>query len=142
MLKKKLYRRGLARLVAGLFSVQLLVAGLCLMMPQAHAMPMVKAAHSIPDSMDKTGHCTPAMTATQMGHDSEHFSCTHCNQPDSFSQNISAPVQLDLAMLPDLPAAPGVSDWISRSISLFSRTPTGPPRSSSLLYQTTQRILI
>ena len=141
MLKKKLYRRGLSRLVAGLFSVQLLVAGLCLMMPQAHAMPMVKAAHSIPDSMDKTGHCTPAMTAT-MRHGAGHTACTHCDQPDSFLQNASTPIQLDLAMLPDLLAAPGASGWISRSISLFSRTPTGPPRSSSLLYQTTQRILI
>jgi hypothetical protein len=128
--------------MVGLFVVQFFAAGFCLMMPLAHAMPMAKVTHSMSDmTMDNAEHCTQAM-GTQMSHGTGHFSCTHCDHPDSFLQNVSAPVQPDLAMLPDLLAAPKASGWISQSISIFSRTPTGPPRTSSLLYQTTQRILI
>jgi len=141
MLKKKLHRRGLSRLFAGLFAVQLLAAGFCLMMPQAHAMPMAKAAHSMSDSMDKTGHCTPA-GESQVNHGTGHAACTHCDQPDSFLQHASAPIQPDLVILPDLPAAPGVADRIIQSIAIFSRTPTGPPRSSSLLYRISPRIRV
>ncbi len=141
MLKRKLYRRALSRLIAGLFAVQFIAAGFCLMMPQAHAMPMAKVAHSMSDTMDKAEHCTQPME-TQMSHDTGHSSCTHCDQPDSFLQNASAPVQLDLDMQPDLLAAPKVSDWVSQTVSLFSRTPTGPPRSSSLLYRISPRILV
>jgi len=107
------------------------------MMPQAHAMPMVEAAHA----MAADEHCTQPME-TRMSHDAEHATCTHCDQPDSLLQNAAAPVQPDLDLLPDLPAAPTVSAWISQSISLFSRTPTGPPRSSSLLYYISPRIRV
>ncbi len=141
MLNRKLIRRALSRLITGLFAVQLIAAGLCLMMPQAHAMPMVNTVHSISDSMANTGHCTQPME-THMSQDMEYSSCTHCDQPDSFLKKASTPVQLDIEMLPDLLAAPNVSEWISPSVSLFSRTPTGSPRTSSFLYQTTQRILI
>ena len=141
MLKFKLYRRALSRLFAGIFAVQLFAAGFCMMMPRAHAMPMIKAAHSMSDSMANTEHCTDSMK-TQMSHNAEHSSCTHCDQPDSFLQNASAPVQSDIVMLPDLLPAPTVSDWSKQSVSLFSRTPTGPPRSSSLLYHISPRILV
>lgn len=141
MLKRKLFRRALSRLISGLFAVQLIAAGFCLMMPQAHAMPMVKAAHSMSDSMTNTEHCKQPMEA-QMGQDAEHSSCTHCDQPDSFLQNVSTPIQLDLEMQADLLPAPIASDWISQTVSLFSRTPTGPPRSSSLLYHISPRILV
>jgi hypothetical protein len=141
MLKVKLHRRALSRLITGLFAVQLFAAGFCLMMPQAHAMPMVKAAHSMSDSMTDTEHCTQPMES-QMSHDAEHSSCTHCDQPDSFLQNASAPIQLDLEMQADLLPAPSALEWISQSVSLFSRTPTGPPRSSSLLYHISLRILV
>ena len=141
MLKYKLHRRALSRLFDGLFAVQLFAAGFCLMIPQAHAMPMLKAAHSMSDSMADAEHCTQPMES-QMSHDAEHSSCTHCDQPDSFLQNASAPVQLDLEILPDLLAAPNIAEWTKQSISLFSRTPTGPPRSSSLLYHISPRILV
>lgn len=137
MLKFKLHRRALSRLFAGLFAVQLFAAGFCLMMPQVHAMPMLKATHSMADAE----HCTQPMEA-RMSHDADHASCTHCDQPDSFLQNASAPVQPDLETLPDLPAAPAIVEQSSRSVSFFARTPTGPPRSSSLLYHISPRILV
>ena len=141
MLKYKLHRRALSRLVAGLFTVQLFAAGFCLMMPQAHAMPMVKAVHSMSDSMVNAEHCKQPMEA-QVGQDAEHSPYTHCDQLDSFLQNVSAPIQPDFDIHPDLLAAPEVSDWVSQTVSLFSRTPTGPPRSSSLLYRISPRILV
>jgi hypothetical protein len=141
MLRRILHAHVLSRLMVGLFVVQFFAAGFCLMMPQAHATPMVKVAHSMPDTMDKTEHCTQPME-TQMSHDTGYFSCMHCEHPDSFLQNVSAPVQLDLAMLPDLLAVPKASDWISRGISLYSQTPSGLTRSSSLIYSTTLRIRI
>jgi hypothetical protein len=141
MLKRKLFRRALSRLISGLFAVQLIAAGFCLMMPQAHAMPMAQASHSMSASMADDNHCKQSMEA-QMGQDAEHSPCTHCDQLDSFLQNASAPIQLDIDMQADLLPVPTASDWISQSISLFSRTPTGPPRSSSLLYHISPRILI
>jgi hypothetical protein len=134
-------RRAFSRLISGLFAVQLIAAGFCLMMPQAHAMQMVKTAHSMSDTMANAEHCAQAMEA-QMSHDAERASCTHCDQPDSFLQNVSAPVQLDIDMQADLLPVPIASDWVSQTISLFSRTPTGPPRSSSLLYHISPRILV
>jgi len=142
MLNKKSHRRALSRLISGLFAVQLIAAGLCVMMPLAHAMPMVKAAHStMSDSMVNADHCKQPMEA-QMGQNAEHSPYTHCDQLDSFLQNVSAPVQLDFQVQADLLPAPTASDWISQSTALFSRTPTGPPRSSSLLYHISPRILV
>ena len=141
MLKKKLVRRAVSRLISGLFAVQLIAAGFCLMMPQAHAMPMAQASHSMSDSMISAEHCKQTME-TQVDHGMEHSACSHCDQLDSFLQNASAPIQLDLDMQADLLPAPIASDWISQSITLFSRTPTGPPRSSSLLYHISPRILV
>jgi hypothetical protein len=141
MLKRKLFRRALSRLISGLFAVQLIAAGFCLMMPQAHAMPMVQASHTMADSMISAEHCKQPMEA-QMGQEAEHSPCPHCDQLDSFLQNVSAPAQLDIDMQADLLPVPTASDWISPSISLFSRTPTGPPRSSSLLYHISLRILV
>jgi hypothetical protein len=141
MLKKKLFRRALSRLVSGLFAVQVIAAGFCLMMPQAHAMPMAQASHSMADSMINAEHCEQSME-TQMDHGMEHSACSHCDQPDSFLLNVSAPIQLDIDMQADLLPVPRASDWVSQSIAFFSRTPTGPPRSSSLLYHISPRILV
>jgi hypothetical protein len=141
MLRRKLHYRALSRLVAGLFAVQLLAAGFCLIMPQAHAMPIANAADSACDKMEVAEHCTPSVQ-TGMSHDAGDASCSLCDQPDLVMQSISVPAEIDLVMLLYSTAANDLFDWVIRSISLFSRTPDGPPKSSALLYLISPRIRV
>jgi hypothetical protein len=141
MLRGILHTHLLSRLIAGLFVVQFFAAGFCLMMPLAHAMPMVKVTYLMSDAMNDAESCTQAQAMdTEMNHSATHVSCTHCDQPDSFMQK--APVQMDFVLQPDLSAVPKRTEWISQPATFYSLMPTGPSSSSSLIYSTTQRIRI
>jgi len=149
MLMRKLHMRGasrsMARLMSVLFAVQIVVGGFCLMSADVHAMPQAMA------SVDMQAHCAKQALSDadhQQSDDqqrSDHHSdnCYHCDQPDQLSTasgSFSAPVAL---LLPDMVAQPAAPLLHSVKTGLFSaRTPTGPPRSSSLLYRQTQRIRV
>jgi len=138
LLRYKLYYRRLSCLMAGLFAMQILVGAFCLLTTEAHAMPMVQ--HAVADQMDT--HCAKAAPLHQQHLPTHSGACYHCDQPDELS-NTSFSSLLHIAIL-----LPGIiSDHALQSSShvsrlYFSRTPTGPPRSSTLLYTTSPRIRI
>jgi len=131
--------RAVARLMAMLFAVQIMVGGFCLLTADAHEMPQ-----SV-QSQNAGAHCAKSVhTDASHEHGSNHSgNCYHCDQPDQLSSANAisiAPVMLVLADIITMPSAPQFS---IAAIGLFSsRTPTGPPRSSSLLYTQTQRIRV
>jgi len=131
----------LSRLIAGLFALQLIGTGFCLLTPDAHAMPAAYAAMKHDMHMATTDeHC-----AQPVDHGEEHgASCAHCLQPqvDLSAKHNQAPSQTALALLPDFLAADQTASIDSHAVLLSSRTPTGPPRSSSLIYDITQRIRV
>jgi len=70
--------------------------------------------------------------------------CYHCDQPAQLSNASHTSVVSATLVLSDvvsLPTAPLLNNEATSGL-LSARTPTGPPRSSSLLYTTSQRILI
>jgi len=147
MLTRKLHIRGFfpvtTRLMAALFAVQMMVGGFCLMSPELHAMPQAMAA------VDIQAHCNGSVAEQAHPvldhHSGDHHSsnCYHCDQPDLLSVShaaFSAPLAL---LLPDTLMQPAALQPYSIKTGLYStRTPTGPPRSSSLLYNQTQRIRV
>jgi len=129
--------RKLARLFAGAFAVQVIAAGACLMVPEAHAMPMDGNAAVM-------AHCTDMEMASDHAMPMQHgdkSACPHCNQPDSITPAHLAFDHLP-AMVAILVAAPQLPVAEAADPAFTLRTPTGPPRSASLIYQTTQRIRI
>ncbi len=133
------FSRSMTRLVAVMFAVQIVVGGFCLLTAEAHAMPQ-----SV-QTTDVDGHCAKS-THVSLNHEhgSDHSgNCYHCDQPDELSTSVftsMAPIALVLSDFISLPVTPQPA---SAATGMFStRTPTGPPRSSSLLYTITQRIRI
>ena len=157
MLGRHLHIRGvsrsMARLMAVLFAVQIVVGGFCLMTADVHAMPQAMA------SVDMQANCARLAPASanhglhldRLGYfdHSDHHSgnhsdnCYHCDQPDELS-NVSASFSAPIALLlPDVISFPAEPLLYGVKTELLStRMPTGPPRSSSLLYTQTQRILV
>ncbi|MDX8390976.1 MAG: hypothetical protein R8K53_00150 [Mariprofundaceae bacterium] len=135
--------RGLSRFLAGVFAVQLVLTGFCLLSNDAHAMPMAQIKVMQAGDMidDVAAHCGKAVN-----HDEQHHSdaCFHCDEQTLFMKSASsdAPafspllIFVVLSILPEIQAVNTVGE-----AALF-RTPTGPPRSSSLLYTTSQRIRV
>lgn len=146
MFLRKQQTRFVSRLVAGLFAVQIVVTGFCLLTSQAHAMPagQMSASH-ITDSMkaEMAEHCSKSMQGG--GHDagsSNSDGCFHCDEPDQFVKVGTAdlaPVSIVLTLLVMLPQT---LDWTVRTELSDTHTPTGPPNSSSILFTTTQRIRV
>jgi len=150
MLRHYLHIRGLSRLMSVLFAVQIMVGGFCLLTSEANAMPM--------SAQEMHAHCgMSADVSTQSvadgaavgyfavdQHAQDHNNnCYHCDQPDQLSSSNSASVVLMLLVLTDDLSLPAAVAFDSSATGLLStRTPTGPPRSASLLYTTSQRILI
>jgi len=139
MLTRKLHTRGLSRLMAVMFAVQIMVGGFCLLTAEAHAMAAPV------QTMNVDGHCAKSTHAgTSHEHNPDHSgNCYHCDQPDELSNSAFpsvAPIALVLTDVISLPAMPQLQNQATGL--LYSRTPTGPPRSSTLLYTTTQRIRV
>lgn len=138
MLTRRFHIRGLSRLMVALFAMQIVVGGLCLLTPEAHAMPQFV------QTMDTNGNCAKPIHENQVSHDQDHSdACYHCDQPDELSNASQVSVTSVTLALPDVISLPTAPLFSSDATGLFStRAPTGPPRSSSLLYTTSQRILI
>lgn len=143
---RKQTNRLLSRLVAGLFAVQIVVTGFCLLSSHAHAMPMHQMSssslsHTMMTGMDgacgKSAHMDGEHNGT-----SHSGGCFHCDEPDQFVKAAPVdvtPVSVILACVALMQSDmnPGVSEMpVGVSLS------TGPPRSSSLLFTTTRRIRV
>ena len=125
----------------GLFAVQVLAAGFCLLTPDTHAANAHPADMQMPMSADMMTHCDNA-AKTETNHASHDGACAHCDQPDELIQSKTSTFNIDFD-LPVLQVVSVATDLPApASIDLAVRTPTGPPRSSSLIYTTTQRIRI
>jgi len=144
MLMRKQHIRGVSRsmtrLMAVLFAVQIVVGGFCLLTAEAH-----EASQSVASTMQVNGHCAkPMHVSANHKQDSDHSgNCYHCDQPDELSNaafTSMVPVVLVLSNVIISPVAPPFSRVATGLLS--TRTPTGPPRSSSLLYTQTQRIRV
>jgi len=139
MLTHALHIQKLSRLMAMLFAAQIIVGGFCLLPAEAHAM-----SQSV-STMAVHGHCAKSMQNTaNHDQDSDHSgNCYHCDQPDELSSSAftsAMPMLLVLSDFISLPVAPQINGAATGLLS--TRTPTGPPRSSSLLYTITQRIRV
>ena len=140
MLTRKLHIRGFSRLMTVMFAVQMVVGGFCLLTAEAHTMP------ASVQSSDMDALCAKSIgPISNHGQESDHSgNCYHCDQPDELSSSsftsMAAPIALVLSGVISLPAAQQFGSTATGRLSL--RTPTGPPRSSSLLYATTQRIRV
>lgn len=136
MLNHRLQVRSNSWLLAGLFTVQLVAASFCMMIPQAHAMPMAAMAdHHVMEMA--AGHC--AAPAQDAGMD--QAACPHCHQPDELFQHIQSTLDYDQSLIVHVVMQQSQISG-SQKGRLRSSLPTGPPDSSSLLYQITQRIRI
>jgi hypothetical protein len=146
MLLRKAHARRLSRLVAGLFAVQIVVTGFCLLTAQAHAMPMAQmgATHMSDTQMGGTsGHCSEAMQGKTQHSDTSHSDgCFHCDEPDQFVKAGTADLTQANLVLVGLCVLPEMSTLAGWDEATPFYKPTGPPRSSSLLFTTTQRIRV
>ncbi len=141
MLNRKLNLRGLSRLMIGLFAVQVLAAGFCLLTPDTHAANAQAAGMQMAMSGDMMAHCDKA-AKTETEHAGHDGACAHCDQPDELLQSKASTFNSDFD-LPVLQVVSVASELpVPVSLDMTVRTPTGPPRSSSLIYTTTQRIRI
>jgi len=133
-----LHIRMFARLMAGIFAVQLFAAGFCMMMPEEHAMPVATYSNKVDISND---HCATAAEAT---HDAgmDQSACAHFNQPDELLQISHANVDVELLLLGYISLQLNTIPMAESLLTLNSHPATGPPGSSTPLYQTTQRIRI
>ena len=114
-----------------------------MMAPDVHAMPMAPASsHAASHSMDMSAdHCAiPALESQDAGTDQS--ACSHCNQPDELLQNIQSSTNGDLQFIAYISLQQHDISFFQPALGLTSQVPTGPPKSSSLLYNTTQRIRI
>ncbi|GAV20610.1 hypothetical protein MMIC_P1582 [Mariprofundus micogutta] len=141
MLNRKLNLRGLSRLMIGLFAVQILAAGFCLISPESHTANAHAADMQMPMSTDMLEHCDVNAEA-ESGHGDHGSACAHCNQPDELVQSKASTFNIDFDLPVMLVASTEIVLSAPASIDLAVRTPTGPPRSSTLIYTTTKRIRI
>lgn len=149
MLNRVKHSAQAARLILLVFALQVVVGGFCVLTPDAHAMSASMQAYEVDDNCDKLAHHESAQQAWQsvaspaVAH--QHtVSCSHCGQPDELSSGAlhgtTTTIALILVDVAALPVAQSMQHAASGMHAL--RTPTGPPRSSSLLYTTTQRIRV
>jgi len=124
--------------MAALFAVQMLVTGFCMLTPQAHAMPDMMQAAQV------EAHCAKHQDGMQGHHASNQSDeCYHCDQPDGLSNATQIPVAKALLILPGIIMTPVVWRPLSMDVALMTvRSPTGPPRSSSLIYRISKRIRV
>jgi len=125
--------------MAGLFAMQVMITGFCMINAEAHAMPQ----QAMQQSAEMDAHCAKASHAEGHHAHDQSGSCYHCDQPDELSNSSLTSFASVAMLLPGVISTPAPQQWHDLSSGLLdARTPTGPPRSSSLLFTTTQRIRI
>jgi len=134
--------RGTSRLIAGLFAMQVMITGFCMISAEAHTMPQSSMHNSAMQSQDMGSHCAKGDSAGEH-HKGHSGNCYHCDQPDELSNSSLISFAAVDMLLPGVLGMQAPQQWHDVSSGLLAaRTPTGPPRSSSLLFTTTQRIRI
>jgi len=135
--RRGLFRPLLGRLLAGVFAVQVVLTGFCLLSNDAHAMPMAQTNTSQVKEMAE--HCSKAATHEQ-GHHAD--GCFHCDDQNLFVK--AAPIDFPASSFSFvlLIAMPEFPQWTASEAIPVGLMPTGPPRSTTLLYTTTQRIRV
>ncbi len=131
--------RGVTRLIAGLFAVQLVLTGFCLLPSDAHAMPTAKMSVKQTDLMTKP--CSKSVRHS-VPSGAQHSACFHCNGQNLFVKVAVVDLPTFTPMLSLVLVMARIEAWSESAGHTAELMPTGPPRSSSLLYATTQRILI
>lgn len=129
--------RTLSRLMAGLFAVQLLAAGLCLLTPSSH---MAMAQESMATMQGDMAQCSDK--AMSEHHGNHKGACAHCDQPDELLPNIAMDHQADVA-LPMLALVSMLADLPDlQQAQRPAKAANAPPGQAAPLYQTTRRIRI
>jgi len=150
MIAFRKHARAFSRLMAGLFAMQLVLTGFCLLTEDAHAMPMAAMNQmSAQHAGDFASHCSKTAP-----HDDEHQAhssdadshhsdgCFHCDDSDMFVKVATVDIPVFSPVLALMVIMPEAAVWSATRAVTTNQISTGPPRSSSLLYTTTQRILI
>lgn len=128
----------LSRLMMGLFLAQVLVAGFCVIAPQMHRATATEIDHHYSAS---AAHCDKDMSSMNMDYHASHDGvCEHCDSPDELLTKVSTP---DYSLALSLVTVILLSDWDAHSdiVESFAYS-NSPPKSASLLYNTTKRIRI
>ncbi|NWF35429.1 hypothetical protein F3F93_01540 [Mariprofundus sp. KV] len=86
-------------------------------------------------------HCATTMDMVQ-GSGSQQSACSHCNTPDQLLQNLHTSVDADLLFISYITLQLNEIPVPDPTLGVFARPTTGPPTSGTILYETTQRILI
>ncbi len=113
--------------VALVFALQALASSGCLM--PAKLAPVMQ--HAVADDCH----------GMQTGHGHAAPGCFHCEEPDQALFAVATPDQAASAQLVSLSAGSAYALSLTHA-AVQPPAPTGPPRSSSLLYSITQRIRI
>lgn len=125
--------RVLSRALAWLFAAQFLLAGLCVLTPVAHAMPHMQAKAMATHCMDHAMKADPSSKGVP--------ACVHCDQPDEMAQ--SKHVDSPLPLLMPVAVVDEIAETSLQTPRRWDRLQAiGPPKSSSLLFRTSQRIRI
>ena len=140
-------QRRFARLLTLLFAAQVIAGGFCLMSAQAHEVHLhgTHQAMGMAAMADTAIHanCAAMVQPASASQHAHHANgCIHCDQQTALN-NVHAD-QFSAAWMLTQPVT-----WIDAPslqplhAGLFAaHTPTGPPRSSSLLFTITQRIRV
>jgi len=131
--------RGFQRLMAGvalLFTAQLLLSSACLMAADMSDLSTEDASMIVLTEVEK--HCNADVGLHQQ--QPQAHACFHCEEPTQAPSAMLSLLSLDYSAMFSVLDREDLH--LLMPSMLTSRTPTGPPRSSSLLFNTTQRILI
>ncbi|MDQ7010883.1 MAG: hypothetical protein Q9M29_03585 [Mariprofundaceae bacterium] len=134
MLNKCAFRR-MGRGFMAVFAVQLLAASFCAMPASAH---IAVAPHQFASSTSyQEGDCSEGMPMPV-----QHQACAHCDMPDMASGSHLAVVAAEMTVL--FHAMPSIipGSQAPEHIGVLRTRILAPPRSTTLLFTTTQRILI
>jgi len=123
----------------GLFALQFVAAGFCLVSPALHASEMAMSSPMpVPMASDMSAHCGQHAKAESSGTD-QQSACSHCDAPDELISSKVSSFNVDLPVIAW--ALTGFDVVASQILDLTVHPATGPP-SSPLLFHRNQRILI
>ncbi len=139
-------QRRFVRLLTLLFAAQVVAGGFCLMSAQAHELNLAMHAmdHSASSMPEMHAGCTAnASQSDSSQHTAHDDGCSHCNQPTAMTGNLHTFQFADIGVLAQPITLIDVTTLHPVHTGFYAqRTPTGPPRSSSLLFTITQRIRV
>jgi len=131
MTRKTLRQSGWNTWFIALFVFQMVAAGFCALSASAHAASLVNS--------QVQSDCSKSMSGHDQGQASDQV-CSHCDMPDQAYQSIAAPPDHSSVLI-GLVFLSGI-DVAESAPFTFNKWILAPPRSSSLIYNTSQRIRV